>query len=106
MENSIDTYRAVRPAIPPQEDERLKSLGSVEMPYSLNKDKALRKKVAGLDAEDFTVIQTGGGVRLKMNTAMYELFKFTAEEYFDSSDLNCTVNKTHVRDARGLTSIT
>ena len=102
MENSIDTYRAVRPAIPPQEDERLKSLGSVEMPYSLNKDKALRKKVAGHDAEDFTVIQTGGGVRLKMNTAMYELFKFTAEEYFDSSDLNCTVNKTHVRDARGL----
>lgn len=68
--------------------------------YKLNKDNALKKKLTNTQ-RDFDVKETGGGIRIKMSTAMYEAFRYACEMFFSSTNLTCSITKIPVHDENG-----
>jgi hypothetical protein len=50
--------------------------------YVLNRDKSLEKKRQALDRKEVEIVETGGGVRIYLSTAVYEIFKTSANEFF------------------------
>ncbi|WAR01778.1 hypothetical protein MAR_008336 [Mya arenaria] len=64
----------------------------VKKQYELNAEKALKKKLDAANSTTFSIIQTGGGIRLHTNVGMYEFFKHTAYQYYTSDEMkaDCT----------------
>lgn len=80
--------------------QRLTNMVNEVRDYKLNKDKALKKKLERTNG-DFTVSETGGGLSIKMNTALYELFKYASDIFFTSEEIECSVKRIPVHDERG-----
>ncbi|XP_053384722.1 uncharacterized protein LOC128550211 [Mercenaria mercenaria] len=68
--------------------------------YELNREKALRKKLAASNYEELSIIHTGGGVKLQMNAGMYELFKYAAQNYYTSEAMVKKTIPTNVIDKK------
>lgn len=55
--------------------------------YKLNERKAMEKKKTASYAGMFSIIETGGGIKIEFNAGLYELLKSATERYF-SLELN------------------
>ena len=58
--------------------------------FDLNEARALLKKLKTTTREDVSILETDGGVRLKLSTGMYELFRFSAERFQPNVFMNRT----------------
>lgn len=74
---------------------------SEQRPFDINKARALVKKLRATSKEAVTRQDTGGGIRLMFNAGMYELFKYSAETFYDSGKLPFSCNKKPVCDRQG-----
>jgi len=69
--------------------------------YELNKGKTMKKKLAASTNEVFQLTETGGGVKLTLNAGMYELFRHSADEYFQHCSDESSCKKSDVLDKAG-----
>ena len=69
--------------------------------YEVNGNKALHRKLSAADRPDVTVKETGGGVVFTFNTDTYEVFKFAAELYFETPNINSNTRIISVTDKKG-----
>ena len=72
-----------------------------ERNYTLNEEKALQKKLESTDRDDVVVYETGGGLRMILNTGMFELFKLSVEQYYNEENLPFKCNIVNVHDKQG-----
>lgn len=66
--------------------------------YHLNPSVAMKKKLKASSEDLLQIKETDGGVTLKMNAGMYELFKYEAKEYLQSCNRDGTCKITDVYD--------
>lgn len=70
--------------------------------YVLNKTKSLNKKLSATERDNVDVIDTGGGLKIILNTGTYELLKLVADQYFGESrtDRKCKIVEVQDRSGR------
>ena len=61
--------------------------------YTLNKSKALSKKLEATRSEHLSYKITGGGIRLFFSTASFEVFKQTCKHYYEQLNTNTEENR-------------
>jgi hypothetical protein len=66
--------------------------------YELNKLKSMKEILTASENEIFELIHKDGGVILKFNAGMYELFRNSTESYFANSQIGINCKKTNVHD--------
>lgn len=69
--------------------------------YTLNKDRSLEEKKQALNRQEIEIVHTGGGVRVFLSTAVYELLKLSADKYFTTELTNRKCNRIQVEDQQG-----
>lgn len=69
--------------------------------YELNPSKSMRKKLQATEKRPITVTETGGGIKLEMNTGLYELFKQASDAFYSSDYSKYTYVKIPVSDRKG-----
>lgn len=91
--------------LPPTSPPRQTLAARMEIPenreYSLNRTKAIDKKLQYIDREDLQIVYTAGGIRVILNTGMYELLKNSIELYFNTKNKRYTYTCIPVSDAHG-----
>lgn len=66
-----------------------------------NRTKSMKNKLDATEKQPLTVTETGGGVKLELNTGFYELFKSAAEEFYSSDNRLFFCTKVPVKDKTG-----
>ena len=66
--------------------------------YVLNQTAALDKKLKATERQTVEVIETGGGLRIVLNTGSYELLKVATDEYFSEIENSRKCKITRVQD--------
>jgi hypothetical protein len=68
--------------------------------YEMNCRKALKKKLNTTEREEMIITVTGGGIKLEMNTGIYELFKYASEIFFSDPEMINRTKKTTAFDKK------
>ena len=70
--------------------------------YTLNKEKALKKKLEAANrTKHVEPEETGGGLRIKLSCGAYELFKLAAHQYYDKPQKGCRATPHNNYDIKG-----
>ena len=71
-----------------------------ERHYQLNQQKSLKKKFNACDRDTVSVEHTGGGLMFRFNTGFYEVFKYTAEQFYSTGEMLDHSFMTQVHDKK------
>ena len=69
--------------------------------YTVNRPLALDKKLKATERQNVEVVETGGGLRIVLNTGSYELLKVATDEYFAQLRENRKCKIIKVQDKKG-----
>ena len=82
-------------------EREMAGIGTEVRSYRLNEEKAMEKKLLYTQRDEIHVEESGGGLKLRLNTGMYELIKSRVESYFSTESLRYSYTYTPVTDNRG-----
>ena len=74
---------------------------SEQRKYKLNEQRAVKKKLNATNREVAEITNTGGGVKINLNTGAYELLKCSAEEFYSGDIGDFSSQKIPVMDKKG-----
>ena len=69
--------------------------------YTLNKIKAIDKKVQCSERRNVQIEETGGGIKIAFNAGTYELVKSVIQDFYANDCKQYTYSHTPVFDGRG-----
>ena len=89
-DNSDISYRTP-PEHPPTRLHRSNpfehSQNLMQQPYTLDKNKAVQKKIQAASRETHALVETKGGLVLTMSTGAYEMLKNSIEQFYENHEM-------------------
>ena len=77
-------------------------IGTEPRYYRLNKDRALDKKLEYTNREEIVLEETGGGLKILVNTGTYELLRKATHSYYSSEENGFNIQIINGTDSNGL----